>query len=69
LAIGFEYDCGCGLPADERLELLKKTPPALTDWKQVRAPQMECRTCKGKQRHLFRRLNLGGDNTVIQETE
>jgi hypothetical protein len=69
MALGFEYDCGCGLPADERLELLATSPALLSDWKQVLAPQKECRTCKGRQRHLFRRLKFGGDNTVIQETE
>ena len=69
MEINFEYDCGCGLPPDERLELLATTPIQLTDWKQVLAPNKECRTCGNKQRHLFRRLKLGGDNTVIQKTE
>jgi len=61
MEIGFEYDCGCGISADERLELLATTPFQLTDWKQVLAPGKECRTCRGKQRHLFRRLKLGGE--------
>jgi hypothetical protein len=69
MVIGFEYDCGCGISADERLELLATSPIQLTDWKQVLAPTKECRTCNVKQRHLFRRLKLGGDNTVIQKTE
>jgi hypothetical protein len=69
MALGFEYDCGCGIPPGERLKFSDTTPLKLTDWKQVLAPQEECRVCKGKQRHFFRRLKLRGDNTVIQETE
>ena len=56
----FEYDCGCGISPDERLELLQVSVPKLTDWKQVLAPTKVCRICKGKQRHFFRRLKFGG---------
>jgi hypothetical protein len=55
MAIISEYDCGCGIPADERLELLQKTPVKPTEWHQVISPKKPCRTCDGKQRHLFRR--------------
>ena len=64
MEIDFEYSCGCDIPADERLELLQKTPAKLTEWKQVLAPKKECRTCKGKQRHLFRRLKMEGNKSV-----
>ena len=51
----FEYDCGCGIPADERMELLQTSPVKPTDWRQVISPKKPCRKCGGLQRHLFRR--------------
>jgi len=64
MAIGFEYDCGCGLSTDECNELLQTSPVKETEWRQVLAPTKRCRVCGGKQKYLFRRLKLGGDNTV-----
>jgi hypothetical protein len=50
-----EFDCGCGISADERLTLLQKTPVKPDEWRQTLAPEKRCRTCGGRQRHFFTR--------------
>jgi len=57
----FEFSCGCDIPADERLELLKQSDLNPIRWHQVLAPQAKCRTCGGRQRHFFKRLKTNGE--------
>jgi hypothetical protein len=55
----FEFDCGCGIPADERLQVLTQSNLDASQWHQVLAPTKVCRTCGGKQRHFFKRTING----------
>lgn len=50
-----EFDCGCGLTEQDRLNLLATAPVQPTDWRQVKANGEKCRTCGGVQKHLFMR--------------
>jgi hypothetical protein len=52
----YEFDCGCGIPAKEREEVLAQFNLNPFRWHQVLAPQAKCRTCGGRQRHFFKRM-------------
>jgi hypothetical protein len=56
-----EFDCGCGIPADERLQVLQQNELDPSKWHQVIAPTKTCRKCGGKQRHFFKRTTNGGN--------
>lgn len=55
-----EFDCGCGIPADERLQVIEQYDLDASRWHQVLAPQAKCRTCGGRQRHFFKRVKSDG---------
>lgn len=57
---GYEFDCGCGLNAQEIRSLLGTSPVQPKDWRQVSSHGEVCRTCGGHQKFLFMRQKPNG---------